>query len=132
MTAARRIVAIGTVAAGTALAVAGTALPASAKPGDVVVRGSCSAASDWKLKLAPRDGRIEVEYEVDSNVVGQTWSVRIFHNGVRFTRTTATTVAPSGSFTVRRVVANLAGSDTVRAVSTNPATGETCTGRATL
>ena len=60
--------------------VAGAA-PAHANGGDVIRRGNCSGSSDWKLKLSPEDGRIEVEFEVDSNVAGQTWQVRITKNG---------------------------------------------------
>ena len=52
----------------TSLLAAGTA--ASAKAGDVVRTGACSGASDWKLKLSPDDGRIELEFEVDQNKVG--------------------------------------------------------------
>ena len=52
---------------------------ASAGDGDVIRRGACSGASDWKLKLSPQDGRIEVEFEVDQNVSGDTWRVRIRH-----------------------------------------------------
>ena len=96
-----------------ALSVAG-AVPATAKDGDVIRRGSCSGATDWKLKLSPEDGRIEVEYEVDSNLVGQTWAVRIFKNGDRdLPRQPARRSGPSGSFEVRVVTANTAGNDVV-------------------
>ncbi len=74
------------------------------------------------------DGRIEVEFEVDQNVVGQTWQVVITDNGTRVVKTTATTTAPSGSFDVERRTANLAGTDRFVAKATNPATGETCRG----
>src|SRR5262245_8359718 len=46
------------------------ATTALAGQGDVIRDGSCSGRSDWKLKLSPQDGRIEVEFEVDQNVVG--------------------------------------------------------------
>lgn len=56
----RRIVAVG----GMVLAV--TALigaPAvSAKSGDIIRTGNCTKTTDWKLKLSPEDGRIEVEF----------------------------------------------------------------------
>ena len=65
-----------TIASVLALTVVGSAA-AHANPADVIRRGNCSGSSDWKLKLSPEDGRIEVEYEVDSNVAGQTWQVRI-------------------------------------------------------
>ena len=57
------------LAAALVLTVAGAA-PAGAKAGDVIKRGSCSASSDWKLKLSPEDNGIEVEFEVDSNRSG--------------------------------------------------------------
>jgi hypothetical protein len=108
------------------------AVPAAAKDGDVIRRGACSGASDWKLKLSPENGRIEVEYEVDSNRVGQTWRVRLFHNGERIFAGTRVTQAPSGSFTVRVVAPNRAGTDAFRAAATNVASGETCGGAASF
>jgi hypothetical protein len=110
-----------------AMLVAGGA-PAQAKDGDVIKRGSCSGTSDWKLKASPDNGRIEVEGEVDSNRNGQTWRWRILHNGTVSAKGTATTVAPSGSFSVRRLVVDAAGTDRIGWRATNPATGETCTG----
>jgi hypothetical protein len=108
------------------------ASPVAARDGDVIRTGDCSGRSDWKLKLGPRDGGIETEFEVDSNVVGQVWNVRLLQNGSVVARGQATTDAPSGSFEFRRRLPNLAGIDTVVGVATNPATGETCRGRASL
>ena len=113
------------------LTVAG-AVPASAKDGDVIRRGACSGTSDWKLKLSPENGRIEVEYEVDANRVGQTWRVRLFHDGERVFAGTRVTQGASGSFTVRIVEPNHAGTDAFRASATNVAHGETCGGAATF
>ncbi len=104
---------------------------AAAKDGDVRVSGRCTKASTVKLKLSEEDGRIEVEFEVDQNVVGDTWKVQLLRNGERFFQGRATTVAPSGSFEVRRVISDPAGADTVRAIAKNPATGEVCRGTAT-
>ena len=67
------------------------------------------------------------ETEVDSNRNGQVWSVRMRQNGVLVLATTATTAAPSGSFSVRKILPNQAGTDTVTTVSRNAATGQTCT-----
>jgi hypothetical protein len=106
--------------------------PASAKPGDVVVTGSCSAASDYKLKLGPRDGAIETEFEVDSNVAGQTWKVRITDNGTRVFAGSATTTARSGSFTIRPRLADQAGTDAIVATAVNPATHEKCVAQASV
>jgi hypothetical protein len=105
---------------------------AMAKDGDVIKRGSCSGASDWKLKLSPENGRIEVEFEVDSNKVGQTWQVRLTKNGTQIFSGMKTTQAPSGSFTVRKVTSNGTGNETIRGRAVNAATGETCVGSATF
>jgi hypothetical protein len=124
----RKLVGVG-LAAVLALSVAGAA-PAGAKDGDVIRRGSCSGSTDWKLKLSPEDGRIEVEYEVDSNRVGQSWKVKIVKNGNVIFRGTRTTKGASGSFEVRRVTSNPPGSDTFRATATHA--GEVCRGAATF
>ncbi len=105
---------------------------AMAKDGDVIKRGACSGASDWKLKLSPQDGRIEVEFEVDSNKVGQTWQVRLTKNGAQIFSGSRVTQGPSGSFSVRKVTPNGAGNETIRGRAVNGATGETCVGSATF
>ncbi|MEP6798283.1 MAG: hypothetical protein ABI890_09055, partial [Lapillicoccus sp.] len=84
--------------------------------------------SDWKLKAKPDNGRLQVEFQVDSNVVGQTWSVTLGDNGARVFSGTRMTVAPSGSFTVAKKIANRAGADRIVAKAMNAASGETCTG----
>jgi hypothetical protein len=108
------------------------AVPALAGSRDVIRQGSCSGRSDWKLKLSPENGRIEVQFEVDSNRVGQTWRVRLRHDGVLFFNALRTTQGPSGSFEVRRVVANHAGTDAFRARAVNVNSGETCVGTASF
>lgn len=91
-----------------------------------IKRGSCSAATDWKLKAKPRDGRMEVEFEVDSNRIGQRWTYTLSHDGVVTASGTRTTRAPSGSFSVERRLPNAPGVHTFRATATNASTGETC------
>lgn len=115
---------------GTAV-VLGSALPALAKDGDVIARGKCSAASTWKLKASPENGAIEVSYEVDSNVVGQSWRVVLRNDGTAFFSGTRLTRAPSGSFTVTRLTADGAGPDVISARASNPVTGEVCRGSLT-
>jgi hypothetical protein len=120
---------LGIAGAAAAMLVGGIAAgPASAKDGEVIRRGSCTGATDWKLKAKPDDGRLEVEFEVDSNRNGQVWSVRITDNGVRVFAGNRTTQPPSGSFEVERHIANRAGADNIRARATNARTGESCTG----
>ncbi len=102
------------------------AAPAFAKAGEVRNAGTCSANSTWKIKAAPDNGALEVAFEVDSNVVGQTWQWVLLDNGNRVAAGQSKTVAPSGSFEVRRIIANQPGTDKIRGGAKNPATGETC------
>ena len=105
---------------------------AGARAGDVIRTGACSGSSDWKLKLRPEDNGIQLEFEVDSNRVGQRWHVRIRENGALIFTGTRVTQAPSGSFTVRRLAHDAPGTDVFRAAATNGATGEACVGRASI
>jgi hypothetical protein len=68
---------------------------AHAKEADVIRRSACSGSSDWKFKASPEDGRIEVEFEVDSNVNGQAWRVLIWLDGDRIFAGTRTTRPPA-------------------------------------
>ena len=126
----KRIPALGILAA---LAV-GTlsAAPAYAK-GTVVKRaGTCTASTRSKIKLSNSNGRIEADFEVDSNRNRQVWNVSIRDNGVRVFSGTRTTQAPSGSFTVTRRIPNRAGIDHVVASAKNAKTGESCVARASI
>jgi len=109
-----------------------TAPAALAGGQDVIQRGSCSEQSDWKLKVKPDNGRLELEFEVDQNVVGEAWRVRITQNGAQIFAGTRTTQAPSGSFEVRRRPVNAAGVDRFVARATNLTSGETCVGRISI
>jgi hypothetical protein len=108
--------------------------PASAKDGDgrIIVRGDCSSRSDWKLKAKPDDGRMEVEFEVDSNRNGQTWTWTLRSNGSMFASGTRTTQAPSGSFSVERRTADAGGNQRISATARNARTGESCRASLTI
>ena len=106
----------------------GAPMTASAKDGDVIRRGECTASSDWKLKLSPENGRIEVEFEVDQNRNGQKWNVRMKRNGRVFWRGSRWTQPPSGSFEVRRLTRDGAGTEKIVARARNVRTGEICRG----
>ena len=112
-----------------ALALLAIGSPALAKDGDVLVRGTCTARSAAKLKLSSENSRIEVEVEVDQNRNGVAWTVALTRDGTRVARLVRVTRAPSGSFEARRVVANPAGADVVRATAQRR--GESCSARAT-
>lgn len=104
------------------------AVPAAfAKGGHPVakVRGTCTQQSTSKLKVSRENRRIEVELEVDQNRNGVPWKVTLRRNGVRVASLKATTHAPSGSFEIRRVIADRPGKDRISARATR--SGETCT-----
>ena len=102
---------------------------ASAKGPGVRVSGVCTKNSTAKLKLSQENGRIEVEFEVDQNRNGVPWKVTLRRNGSIVAATTATTRAPSGSFSIRRVISGPRG--TVAAVATR-SSGERCTAVASI
>jgi hypothetical protein len=95
------------------------------------VAGSCTDGSTAKLKVKPDDGRLEVEFEVDQNRNGVRWDVRIRRDGTLVVDRSATTHAPSGSFSVEKKIGNPAGSDRITARATSPS-GEVCTASLTV
>ena len=111
------------------VAFASTAAAKHGKDGRIVRSGQCSATSHWKLKAKADDGRLETEFEVDQNRAGKRWRVTISRNGSNAFRGIRTTLAPSGSFEVRRLLAGGAGSRIV-ATAKSLSSGETC--RATI
>lgn len=117
-----------------ALTLGATAAPAAtlAKGGAPVVSvaGHCSVHSTSKLKAKHDGSRIEVEFQVDQNRNNRIWDVRIWDDGHRVFTGTRRTLAPSGSFAVRRLIPNRVGADRIVARAVNTRTGEVC--RATL
>jgi hypothetical protein len=116
-----------TLALGSAALAAAPVASAKSGPG-VRVGGVCSQNSTSKLKLKADNGRMEVEFEVDQNRNGVPWKVTLKRNGALVTATTATTRAPSGSFSTHRVLSSAHGK--VVAVATRA--GERCSATATI
>jgi hypothetical protein len=112
----------------TTICLASLGAPAEAKGREVVHRGSCSGAADWKLKVKADDGRLEVEGQVDSNRVGQRWTWRMVHNGTVSAHGSRTTRAPSGSFEVHRLLVDRAGTDALTWRARNVGNGQVCRG----
>ena len=124
---------LGVAIAVAALAALFGATSAPAKGGNEVVKsGSCSGTANWKLKAKHDNGNIETEFEVDQNLVGKRWKVVIRQNGVKRFKGIRTTKAPSGSFTVHRLLDDKAGSDRIVAKARALATGQTCRGALTV
>ena len=127
------LAALGTAAT---LGVAGLTVlataPAQAGGDDyrVIRTGSCSGSATWKLKAKADDGRIEVEFEVDSNRNGQVWQVGLRRDGTLFFCGQRTTVAPSGSFDVERRISNSAGDDVIVGRATHGS--QVCRGQVTF
>lgn len=110
---------------------AATLAPAPAVAGDrqVLRTGSCNSAAVWKLKVSPENGRLEVQYEVDTNRRGQRFRVRIFHGPRRIHNAVHTTRGRSGSFTARLLATNTSGRDRFRARAVQLNGGQRCAGR---
>lgn len=109
------------------LALAPTALAGQSKGGKGIIKtGKCTASSTWKLKVKSDNGRLETEFEVDQNRVGRRWRVTLMRNGSSAFSGIRTTVAPSGSFTVRRLLAASAGSTRIVASAKALRGGESC------
>jgi hypothetical protein len=98
--------------------------------GGVSSSGACTGGGHFKLQAKHDNGKIELEYEVDSNRAGQVWAVRITDNGAVVVSRHATTAGPSGSFTIRKTISNRPGQDKIHARATFK--NRTCSGTVTL
>jgi hypothetical protein len=109
------------------------AIPAHAGGGDFIEEsGACSMRSSWDMKAKHDTGRIELEFSVESNRVGQAWSVRLTDNGRLVFSGNRTTNGISRSFSVDKMLTNRAGTDRFVARTTNSRTGEVCRGHVAL
>ena len=118
-----------TAVAATALTGASAAYAGSG--GKVVYRAPdrpCGGG-DISLKAKLDNRMIEVEAEVDTNKIGQTWAVTI-SRGATVIRASGVTAGPSGSFSVERLISNLPGKDVISVTATR--LGVTCTNSVTF
>lgn len=100
----------------------------AAKSPRVITRKMCGSF-ETKLKVSSEDSGAQVEYELDQNVNGQTWSLALKQNGSPVDSAKRTTRAPSGSLHWR-VVTTGASNGTFTVVAKKGST--TCTIDATL
>jgi hypothetical protein len=114
----RGAAAVMSTAAIASVAVLGATAPAYASGGHgggTAVRSSHTCSTGLlRLKAKHDDGLIEVEMELDTNRNGQVWAVRLLDDGVSQWKGSRTTLAPSGSFSVEKRIANRAGTDTIK------------------
>ena len=109
------------------LALVPAAFAAGSKGGDgIVKRGKCTGSSTWKLKVKSDDARIETEFEVDQNRVGKRWRVTLVRGGSTVFNGIRTTVAPSGSFSLHRLLASSGGTTQIVASARALKSGERC------
>lgn len=110
------------------------AVPAHAGGGDFTEEsGTCSMSSTWDMKAKPElGGKIEMEFSVDSNRLGQKWAVKVLDNGTLMFSGNRTTKGLSRSFSFDKLMNNRAGTDRLVARAKNAKTGEKCVGRVAL
>ena len=98
--------------------------PAAARDNPGVLKtGKCTSGTTWKFKAKGEDAGVETEFEVDQNRVGRRWSLVLRRNGSVVFRGVRRTVAPSGSFEVRKI---LSGGGRITATARALSSGETC------
>jgi hypothetical protein len=106
--------------------------PANAGDDEVRREGACSGAADWEMRVRRDDGRFRVRWRVDSRIAGQTWRMRVFHDGERIAAATRTTNADGEATIDLRGVPNHPGDDVFRGRARNPNSEETCAGSVTF
>jgi hypothetical protein len=127
------LIAIAAAIAAAFALVPAVALAGGSKDRDAIIkRGVCTVSSTSKPKAKPDNGWIEAEFEVDQNVAGKRWRVTITRNGVAVFSGIRRTAGPSGSFEVRRLLANSAGADRIVAKARALSGGESCRAAVTL
>lgn len=105
--------------------------PATAFAGDQArVNGTCGGGATSELRLDARNGRIRVEFEVDSDRGGERWRVVVAHERRVAWRGSARTRS-NGSFRIRRSIPDFDGADQVTVRASGPR-GNTCTATAVL
>ena len=119
-----------TVSLTAPLLAAATPAFASGGGGGVSSGGACTNGGHFELKAKHDDRGIEMEYQVDTNRAGQVWAVQITDNGAVVVSRHATTAGPSGSFTIRKVIADRPGPDKIHAHATFK--NQVCGGTVTL
>lgn len=119
--------------AGLAAAALLLTVPGTASAGDDEVRkeGPCSGNSEWEMRLKD-EGNLRIRWRVDSGVPGQSWRLKLFHNGALIVASTRTTNADGEATINLRNFPDAAGPDQFSGKARNLANGETCQGSATI
>jgi len=103
-----------------------TASPAVARDEPERRVGTCTASSDWKLRVTEDEGRLRVVATLDSGVGDQVWNWTLRHNGDESDIGRKETRDESGAFTVVRSMIDLPGTDFITFRADQARTGEVC------
>jgi hypothetical protein len=119
--------------AGLAAAALLLTIPGAASAGDDEVRreGACSGNSEWEMRIKD-EGNLRVRWRVDSGIPGQSWRLKLFHEGTLIANAVRTTNADGEATINLRNFPDAEGSDQFSGTARNLASGETCAGSATL
>jgi hypothetical protein len=109
-------------------------VPSVASAGDDEVRreGPCSGSSDWEMRVRDEGSTLRVRWRVDSGVPGQTWRMTLARNGQQIAAANRLTNADGEATIDRRGLPDQQGPDQFTGTARNLASGETCSGQATL
>lgn len=95
-------------------------------------KGSCSGKTNWRLVLRKGNpGDLIVVFRAWGGASGQKWNVFMENRGTGFFAGSRIS-GDGGTFRVRRVTRDLAGTDKILVTANNTVTGETCGARASI
>jgi hypothetical protein len=124
-----RLVAAGAVsAAGLGTLAVLPVTQAGAAASSININAKCSGTSVANLQVQREDtGKLSVDFGVDMarHTAGVPWKVTESDNGTTFVSTTTKTIS-DGSFSISRLIAPKAGTNTVVGKAVNLVTHETC------
>lgn len=94
--------------------------------------GTCTGQAAVTMQLQHSDpGKLEAGFEVNRAKPGSVWRVRLTHNGTAYV-SGKRTAGRDGSFSVDRVLPDLAGTDQFHGRATNISSGQVCTVTASI
>ncbi len=126
----RCLAAVAAVAAALVVPAAGSADDGGGGA-EARVERSCSGSSTIALRVRPRDGGLRVEVEVEAARPRGRWAVVVIHERRLVLRTRVRVDPALGSVTVRRVIPDWPGRDTVTVRATGPR-AEVCRASVTI
>lgn len=121
------LIALGAAGALTAGAIWSLPAAGAATPTQSLAPGKCTGPAAATMQLQRSDpGKLEAGFEVNHATPGSVWRLRLTHNGTAYF-SGQRSAGRDGSFSIDRVVPNLAGTDQFRGRATNLSSGQVCT-----